>query len=174
MSTTIKVEVCTKEPRIWQGKTTWGVKTPDKGWVTLYREQKPERGEEIEVNISERKGKGGMVYVDAFPVQPPLAVRAGLEKPKENGAKQITWDDYRNLAEAAHELASKLEPDEIKTYPFGEDGNDKESHLLKVDRSTARAAILNTVMIAYSNGKFTVPKEEDSYVPPPEDDLPPF
>lgn len=70
-----------------------------------------------------------------------------------NGNGKITWDAYRAMAQAAHELAGKLEPD----------GNELvgEDSYIKIDRSSARAAILNTVMIAYSNGKIFVPEDDD-------------
>ncbi len=76
------------------------------------------------------------------------------------GNGKITWDAYRAMAEAAHGLAVKLEPDVEDVAQGGGD------NFIKVDRSTARAAILNTVMIAYSNGKIVVPADED--------DIPPF
>lgn len=152
MSTLIKVEACTKEPRIWQGKTTWGVKTPDKGWVTLYREQKPDRGEEIDVNITERKGKNGMIYVDAFPVMPPLAVQAGIEKPKENGKKHL---NQFVMAEALEFWFQR-----VNTFEWADD---------------AKASVLCTLLIGTSDGRiqYELPPE-DEYVPPNDDEMPPF
>ncbi len=72
-----------------------------------------------------------------------------------NGNGKITWDAYRAMAEAAHGLANKLEPD--GSFNTGVEGEAFQT----MDRSTARAAILNTVMIAYSNGKIVVPEIED-------------
>ncbi len=79
-----------------------------------------------------------------------------------NGNGKITWDAYRAMAEAAHDLAHKLEPDGVAPHIEGDD----HGYHTTVDRSTARAAILNTVMIAYSNGKIVIPADED--------DIPPF
>ena len=79
-----------------------------------------------------------------------------------NGNGKITWDAYRAMAEAAHDLAHKLEPDGVAPHIEGDD----HGYHTTVDRSSARAAILNTVMIAYSNGKIFVPAEDD--------DIPPF
>ncbi len=75
----------------------------------------------------------------------------------QNGNGKITWDAYRAMAEAAHELANKLEPDGHAVS--GGEGIPEQMTLM--DRSTARAAILNTVMIAYSNGKIFVPAVDD-------------
>lgn len=182
MSTTIKVDAVTKEPRIWQNKTTWGVKRPNGDWVTFYRDKKPERGEVLDVNITERNVKG-RIYVDAFPVMPPLAppemISSNGTGPKvddtwswDNG-KKMPWEGCIVFAKAAHELALELEPDKIGPET-DVDGNVMSTGVT-VDRSTARAAILNTLMIAYTGGKILVAKEEDDYVAPAvDDDIPPF
>lgn len=77
-----------------------------------------------------------------------LLKEAGAPAPSGNGASHgaVAWDDYEKMADMAHSMATRLEPGD----------------------PAARAAILNTVMIAYSNGKIALPKEE----PPP--DAPPF
>lgn len=161
----IKVEAVTKEPREYKGQKNWGVKLPgNAGWITLYREKQPTRGEVIDVNITERRGNNGVSYKDAFPVMPPLA-----PEPVEVKAapKQITWDDYREVAKAAHNLALVLEPDEYTS-------EERLTALVRTDRSPARMAFVNTALIAYSNGKFIVPKEDDEYVAPSEDEGAPF
>ncbi len=182
MATTIKVDAVTREPRIWQGKTTWGVKNPNGEWVTLYREAKPAKGETIDVNITERNVKGRL-YVDAFPVMPPLAppetTSSNGNGPKaddtwsQNSGKKVPWEGCIVFAKAAHELALELEPDSIRAIELS-DPNDSPGTIATIDRSTARAAILNTLMIAYTGGKILVAKEEDEYAPPPEDEGAPF
>ena len=82
MATQIKVEAVTKEPRVFNNQVQWGVKLADNTWVTLYREAKPNKGDTLDVNINERRGKDGKTYRDAFPVMVPLTQQAGLEKPK--------------------------------------------------------------------------------------------
>jgi hypothetical protein len=77
-----------------------------------------------------------------------------------NTGKKVSWDNYRAMAEAAHELAMKLEPDSIRAIELS-DPNESLGTTTTIDRSTARAAILNTVMIAYSNGKIFVPAVDD-------------
>jgi len=75
-----------------------------------------------------------------------------------NSGKKVPWDAYRAMAEAAHGLAVKLEPDHVSAVP-SPDGIGEAT--VQLDRSIARAAILNTVMIAYSNGKIFVPEDDD-------------
>ncbi len=94
-------------------------------------------------------GKVSRIIENAAPVAPSQ---------NGNGNGKITWDAYRAMAEAAHELASKLEPDEFTVRP---DENSDMAVNVRADRAAARAAILNTVMIAYSNGKIVVPNIDD-------------
>lgn len=72
----------------------------------------------------------------------------------------ISWWHYAEMAKLAHGLASELEPDQTGNNP-------------PEDRSQARAAIMNTVMIAFSNGKVSLPVDDDA-VPPPDDGPMPF
>jgi len=60
-----------------------------------------------------------------------------------NSNGHIEWHEYDKMMRLAHRTASELEPD---GYTSQEEGT-------HVDRSTARAALVNTVMIAFSNGK---------------------
>ena len=84
------------------------------------------------------------------------------DSPSQNG--HIRWADYHKMASIAHALARTLEPDEKEIAP---DESCNNQTFIKLDRSSARAAILNTVMIAFSNGKISLPNEE-------EDDTIPF
>ncbi len=113
-------------------------------------------GKLVEAEISPKPGKN-------YKVGKIIAVlneNAPAQSQNGNGNGKITWDAYRAMAEAAHELAVKLEPDEL------DPGDQGDVARVRTDRGTARAAILNTVMIAYSNGKITVPDIDD--------DIPPF
>jgi len=109
-------------------------------------------GKNVEAEVTEKTSAKGNKYSVAK-ITKVYEATAANSNGNNNGA--ITWDAYRAMAEAAHELAMKLEPDDV---------NDEGK--MTSDRSAARAAILNTVMIAYSNGKIFVPEEED--------DIPPF
>lgn len=105
-------------------------------------------GKTVEIEVTEKTSAKGNKYSIAKIVKVIEAAGNG------NGNGHISWDDYRAMAEAAHGLASKLEPDSINIV-----GENDPSTI--IDRSTARAAILNTVMIAYSNGKIFVPVDDD-------------
>jgi hypothetical protein len=109
----------------------------------------PLLGKTVEAEVTEKTSKSGNKYKVAKIIKVIEAAAA-----QQNGNGKITWDSYRAMAEAAHELAAKLEPDRHTGL------NDTEPTLI-VDRSQARASILNTVMIAYSNGKIFVPEIDD-------------
>lgn len=168
----IKVEAVTKEPRSYNGQVNWGVKLPgDGGWITFYREQPPKRGDTLDVNITERRGKDGKIYKDAFPVMPPL-VELAKQPGQDNGTQpqpkvqQITWDDYREAAKAIHSLALEFEPDIPTTAD--EPGT-------YIDRAPARVGFINKALEHYVYGKFIVPKDDDGYVAPDDgDDTIPF
>jgi hypothetical protein len=87
---------------------------------------------------------------------PPAAKPAAVSAPASP-----TWAEYKSMAFAAHSLAEMLEPDlpHHENEPF-------------IDRSSARTAIVNTVMIAFSNGKVQAPKPERE--PGQDDDTTPF
>lgn len=61
-------------------------------------------------------------------------------------SSKIEWSIYMDLVRSAHDLAKDLEPD----IP-GEGG-------ALLDRSEARRAIVNTILIAHSNGAFEFPE----------------
>lgn len=100
------------------------------------------------------------IKIDA--VESPMpASRAGLTpapdtaKAASHGNGSIAWDEYEEMAKMAHSLASELEPD-------GSGPTDDPNRVYSIiDRSAARAAILNTVMIAFSNGKIAKDKKPD-------------
>lgn len=103
-------------------------------------------GKTIDIDVNEKTSQKG----NRYKVGKIIKVHELVATAVSNGNGKITWDAYRAMAEAAHGLAGKLEPDFV-----GEPA---------MDRSSARAAILNTVMIAYSNGKIFVPEDDD--IPP--------
>lgn len=76
---------------------------------------------------------------------------------------KVVWADYVNVARAMHAVACELEPDETGT----------EAHF--EDRSQARAAIVNTALIALARGELD-PKTVTpaSLGPPLADDKIPF
>jgi hypothetical protein len=92
------------------------------------------------------------------PKRPDPPILGGLPKAVSAPASP-TWEEYKGMAFAAHSLAEMLEPDlpHHENEPF-------------IDRSSARTAIVNTVMIAFSNGKVQAPKPDtrDPWVGPEE------
>ena len=84
-------------------------------------------------------------------------IGSGNSSGRGGGGSGIPWESYAAMARLAHELALEMEPDETGS----------ESHF--EDRSQARAAIMNTVMIAFSNGKIALPDDEGI---PPDADMP--
>jgi len=112
-------------------------------------------GKTVDIEITKKNSKAGREYKIGKIIKVHEAtVTASAQGANGNNNGKITWDAYRAMAEAAHELANKLEPD-------GSFNTDDSGAYQNMDRSTARAAILNTVMIAYSNGKIFVPEDDD-------------
>src|SRR5678815_2853761 len=144
----ITVKSTTRESKQAQGKTYWGVKHEDGNWYNVITNDKPTMGQRFEADVKETQFNN-RTYRWATPIGPKQATTGNNSS---NG--HIAWEDYRTMAEAAHELAGELEPDDREIEP-GEDGN---KYYVKLDRSAARAAILNTVMIAFANGKIALPK----------------
>jgi len=80
----------------------------------------------------------------------------------QNGRRGIEWWDYIQAMRGAHTIAAELEPDDIPGDP---DARPK-------DRSTARAALVNTMMISLSMGQLSLPPKEPEG--PKDDDSIPF
>jgi len=127
--------------------------------IYINEEPGPLVGKTVDMDVNEKTSQKG----NRYKVGKILKVYEASEAASSNG---ITWDAYRAMAEAAHELARKLEPDGQEIGETQTGGEDHALPIVTVDRSSARAAILNTVMIAYSNGKIVVPEGDD--------DIPPF
>jgi len=180
----IEVDASTKEPRIYQGRKKWGVKPKgEDGWLNMFCDFRPMKNMRFQVSIKETQGKDGRVFRDAeiigpaglAPDTPPPAppaqtpsVEAQFNQIKPNSYAEaprnnkIPWSDWSLMCRAAHELACLLEPD------------DQGEHIC--ERSNARAALVNTVMIAFSNGKLETPVEagpvSDGDAEVKEDDIP--
>lgn len=98
-------------------------------------------GKQVEVEITEKTSARGNKYSIAK-----------ILKTVSGGASH-SWNNYETMAKLAHGLACELEPDGIQA----------DTGTTTIDRSIARAAITNTVMIAFSNGK--VDLNDDSDIP---------
>ncbi len=138
------------------------VKLGNGDYVFINEEPAPLVGKTVDIEVNEKPNKAGTRTYKVGKITKVYEATATTSNGNGNGSsyKQITWDDYRKLAEAAHELALRLEPDEVKM-------DDLENRaVVMADRSPARVGFVNNVMRAYAEGRFIVPKEED--------DIPPF
>ncbi len=116
-------------------------------------------GRTVDIEITKKNSKAGREYKIGKISKVYEQSTATATTPNGNNNGKITWDDYRKLAEAVHELALKLEPDTINS-------NVPESEPIQVmDRSPARVGFVNNVMRAYAEGRFIVPKEEEEDAP---------
>ena len=86
------------------------------------------------------KMKGGDIKVPTSEMTDPS---------HENGQGAIQWWDYIQAMRGAHAIATELEPD-TKNEDTG----------AALIRSNARASLVNTMMIAFSQGKVQAPAEE--------------
>jgi hypothetical protein len=138
------VESCARElRRTKDGREYTGLKINGQ-WVNVIGDHRDKYKKEIDLEV---KGNWGQMIV-----QTPNGTAS---KGASNG--QIKWNDYAEMKRQAHKLALELEPD----------STDRDTVTVTVlDRAQARAALVNTDMIAFSNGKIAM--EEDQ--PPPEDD----
>jgi hypothetical protein len=117
-------------------------------------------GKTVEADVNEKTSqKTGNRYKVAKILK---VIESAPAPAQQNGNGKITWDAYRAMAEAAHELATKLEPDEFTVHP---DENSDMAVRVRADRAGARAAITNTCLIAYSNGKIFVREDDDEPIP---------
>ena len=80
------------------------------------------------------------------PKQEPAPAASNGHAPSGNG--KIPWLEFQLAFKAAHALALECEPD----ADTGE----------WIDRSQARAALVNTFVIAFSNGRIEAPEVPDS------------
>ncbi len=124
-------------------------------WCFINEDPAPLVGRTVDIDLRQPEGKRYKVGT----ITKVYEATATASNGNSNG--KITWDDYRKVAEAAHELACKFEPDTIN-------GLEEDNSTTVVDRSPARVGFVNNVMRAYAEGRFIVPKEDA------EDDIPPF
>lgn len=103
-------------------------------------------GKTVEVEVTEKTSAKGNKYNIAKILKVHEAEAA---TPVSNGGPP-SWAAYAHLMKEAHNLALELEPDGL-----GEGA-------ILVDRSQGRAAIVNTIMIAFSNGKIKIEEDPDT------------
>ena len=125
-------------------------------WINIQGQPDPSlKGQTVEAETKTSKD-GKYTWAKLTTRKSPALLPAAEQQ--ANGS----WEHYAEMARAAHQLARELEPDGSQWPPQG--GSEDPAQIITCDRSHARAAILNTVMIAYSNGKVALPAEPE----PPE------
>ena len=106
-------------------------------------------GKTVELTSEEKTSAKGNKYK----IGKIVKVLEGAAAPSSNG--KVSWDEYKDIARAAHVLALELEPDV------------KEADMPVLDRSAARVAFVQTILVALRDGRIALPKVEDG-----EDNIP--
>ena len=128
------------------GKQYTGIKYGDNQWVNVWGDHTDKKNRTMTISEIQVFGKSGWAKEEK-PVQPEIP------QPSPSSDK-LTKGGYKNWLEEMWELAYKLEPDQHS-----------EGGTLIHNRADARAALVNTAMIAWSNGKLQDEYEEEE---PPE------
>ena len=169
------VDAVTKESKQFGNTEIWGIKATDGNWYDFHGGFKPSKGQSLNCKVWPVKGKNGKDYMhaDLIPEHPQQAQQAQpAQQPKpaaqpysngnppQQGATgiafgmpppsngKIKWDEWTEIADAASQLAHRLEPDRL---PLNGDAG--------LSTATARIAFVNTTLIAFSNGKLELPTE---------------
>lgn len=133
----ITVEAVTKDARQYNDQRIWGVKTPDGIWYSLYCDFRPSKGQQFDVAVHE-KTVNGKVYRDAKIIGPaPIQQQQRpAQAPAPAQQAKIPWADWAVVIQSAWEAASAagMPPAEA-------------------------VAVVNTTLIAFSNGKLETPIE---------------
>lgn len=112
-------------------------------------------GKELDIEVTEKTSAKGHKYKIA-----KILKVLGTGGPSASNG-HIPWLAYEQMARIAHGLAQALEPDVTQPSAPSQDGGDPvETHTV-INRSAARVALVNTVMIAFSNGKISLPEADD-------------
>lgn len=158
MTQQITVGAVTKQSKIFNNETMWGVKVGD-SWMDLHVVNKPAKGQSLTVETWEVEGTNGRKFVHARPVQasqPAQAPSASSQpaqaaRPLNNNRATPytqTFDAYASMARQAHALAMELEP-----APGAE---------------RARFGFVSTFLIAFCDGKIVLDATDawEDLVPP--------
>jgi len=145
----IKIESGTLQVSQKSGKTYTNCKLSDGSWLNIWGDQKENFGKTVNVMEPQQFGKSKWANIDKTKPEP---------KPESEKKSGITKQEYLNWMEEVWARAMKLEPDKKDEMGNGD------------CCANARAALINTAMIALTNGKIIIEDEE----PPDElgDDVP--
>ena len=148
----LKIDSVTKEPRTSaDGTVHWGIKSGEQ-WYNLCQEEKPVWRSTIDVEVKSETFKGRttrwarviQLGQTTTPKQSALSPeeKTALAPAKTNGngagSGKIPWLEYERVVKKASEIASMLEPGETD--------------------ASARAAIINTIVIAFTRGDVMAPE----------------
>jgi hypothetical protein len=140
----VKIQSCTRELRkLRDGRDATGLKIDGK-WYDAPGDHRDKYNKEVEVELSGKFAKIIEANADA-----------GSSSNGHSGAASL--EDLKNFMFEAHKIAVMLEGDSTDERP--------DSNPVYFDRAQARAAIVNTLVIAFTNGKIALPDG-----PPPPDD----
>ena len=131
----IKILGVTAVKETKNGKQYTGIKYGDNQWVNVWGDHTDKKNKTMTISEIQVFGKSGWAKEEK-PVQPEIP----QPSPSSN---KLTKGGYKNWLEEMWELAMKLEP----------------------NAPDARAALVNTAMIAYSNGKIQPDEVEDEEPP---------
>lgn len=109
----------------------------------------------------------GWLKIDAVeePKAPEPQAGNGQDKQAEYAPpKKPSWAEFSGYVEQFHNLALALEPDGYSAdrKQITESGTFAGNEVIVIDRSRARAAIINTLIIAHGKGQFDFDREAES------------
>jgi len=165
-------------PKTQKGKPQKKIRTDKNQWVMVTGDGAEQivLGSKIEISEPKPYGKNNTLYAtlqsieisNSMPKPPERAYRAGPAEqamlttttPAPNGAKpsngKISWLEFASFFKATHEMLREVEPD-----------SELETGI--IDRSAARATMMNTCVMAFEHGRIEAPD-----VPDTDDDPTPF
>ena len=181
----VKIARWEKNDKTQKGSPYSRIQTAIGAWINVSQIEDLSKsvGRYIEITRPEKIGNNDWAYFQAWVEEkPPPGPSPGPTptKPEAQGQDRATtgrlaWIDYVLAMKAAHRVAMDLEPDDFTLNQLGADETHGPSRQTLYDRSQARAALVNTAMIALSQGRIDPPLlEADDEPPEPGSDEPPW
>lgn len=145
----VTVESCARELRETKDRRPYTGLKINGQWINVIGDHRDKYKKEIDVEI---KGNWGQIIEP--PAQNPKQFDPRAAYVSSNGHKSgpIPWEQYKLVMIEAHELAQQMEPDSVDQK--------EEQAPVYLDRARARAAIINTVSIAFTKGEIAAPEDE--------------
>jgi len=154
---TISVTVAERNPQAGQtqqGRPKLGIKTTAGKWVQVTGTgvDQIQVGQELVISEPQQFGKQWFAALKEIKaLGAPSSNGHGTQPRFESVPKRLTWDEFERTFRAAHAMILTCEPDDYKEYvPATNESGEQivEGRGLRVDRSAARATMLNTVVMA--------------------------